>query len=324
MQGVVEAWVKLHPERSRTREDLEDLEKRNAFVGGGDVKVPEIGGYDHDDGGEDESEYEGSYVEEEVDLGKCKHCPPVTPGAEAADGYECDATNPAHLQCHWCHGYFPNRPDYHNRVLQKCVGCQLVFCDPYWSRTIAGAVRCPVAEAEAAHGGSCGTLQPFQCYDLTAIPPNSLCGNTVEQEFLQLHLSRRPSVGGLAGVRRRAIDAIWECEYTPNAIPPCPPCPGDSPQYQQWQDLYNSATAITDANDAVCADCAAMLHVDVVDWYRGSICDSDLPPEVTARPDCWYGRECTTQFKADKSHARRFNHICENTRPVGGGGDESE
>ena len=62
-----------------------------------------------------------------------------------------------------------------------------------------------------------------------------------------------------------------------------------------------------------CNICATKIFSDLVYNYRASIPKSSLPREVTEREDCWYGRECRTQSH-NQNHARRLNHICENTR----------
>eukprot|EP00826_Nyctotherus_ovalis_P029030 TRINITY_DN22894_c0_g1_i1.p1 TRINITY_DN22894_c0_g1~~TRINITY_DN22894_c0_g1_i1.p1 ORF type:complete len:210 (+),score=43.94 TRINITY_DN22894_c0_g1_i1:434-1063(+) len=64
--------------------------------------------------------------------------------------------------------------------------------------------------------------------------------------------------------------------------------------------------------DIVCYKCFVNTWNDLMYKYRVTI-SGKLPLSVTKRPDCWYGRECTTQSH-NNEHARKFNHICENTK----------
>lgn len=47
--------------------------------------------------------------------------------------------------------------------------------------------------------------------------------------------------------------------------------------------------------------------------WRTSLDPAMLPESVTSKEDCWYGRECWTQYSRP-SHAGRLNHMCEATR----------
>lgn len=38
-----------------------------------------------------------------------------------------------------------------------------------------------------------------------------------------------------------------------------------------------------------------------------------LPPDASARQDCWYGYACRTQHRSEE-HARKRNHVCRPTR----------
>jgi E3 ubiquitin-protein ligase CHFR len=62
-----------------------------------------------------------------------------------------------------------------------------------------------------------------------------------------------------------------------------------------------------------CNLCALKLFNEVLYPYRASIPQSELPSRARGRDNCWYGRECRTQTH-NAEHARKLNHICENTR----------
>ncbi|KAG0292526.1 hypothetical protein BGZ98_002546 [Dissophora globulifera] len=66
----------------------------------------------------------------------------------------------------------------------------------------------------------------------------------------------------------------------------------------------------------LCRRCETKFHANgpLYQW-RKAIDPAQLPANVTARQDCWWGRECRTQFNvANPSHAERLNHICERRR----------
>lgn len=66
-------------------------------------------------------------------------------------------------------------------------------------------------------------------------------------------------------------------------------------------------------NTPICFDCGLKNFQDLAYCYRRDIPNEDLPAEVTARPNCHWGKNCRTQ-RNKPDHAKRFNHICEQTR----------
>ncbi|TPP55985.1 hypothetical protein FGIG_01498 [Fasciola gigantica] len=63
----------------------------------------------------------------------------------------------------------------------------------------------------------------------------------------------------------------------------------------------------------VCRDCSLQLLSKLAYQQREAIPQHELPVSVTARPDCYYGRNCRTQ-RTKMSRAHRYNHICEQRR----------
>ena len=56
--------------------------------------------------------------------------------------------------------------------------------------------------------------------------------------------------------------------------------------------------------------CASQVVPELAFQYRQSIPNSKLPPEVTRRTDCYWGKNCKTQ-NHNLAHAKKLNHICE-------------
>ena len=65
-------------------------------------------------------------------------------------------------------------------------------------------------------------------------------------------------------------------------------------------------------SDLVCPDCFQQVINQLIYKYRENI-GQKLPENIRKRPNCWYGKECTTQNKND-DHAKKYNHICENKK----------
>ena len=82
------------------------------------------------------------------------------------------------------------------------------------------------------------------------------------------------------------------------------------------------ARALTPAT-RLCEGCATTIFATLAYAYRAAIPPAQLPPAVTARSNCWYGRQCRTQ-RHNAAHAERLNHVCEadpsHGRRGGGGG----
>ena len=60
-------------------------------------------------------------------------------------------------------------------------------------------------------------------------------------------------------------------------------------------------------------DCLSPAWSAMLYAYRAAIPAADLPADVAARPNCWYGQECRTQLH-NLGHAQRLNHVCARTR----------
>lgn len=71
------------------------------------------------------------------------------------------------------------------------------------------------------------------------------------------------------------------------------------------------------ADDIICYRCGLLYFKELAYLYRKDV-RSQLPPEVTIREDCHWGKNCRTQTHS-MHHASKFNHICEQTRFVDSG-----
>ncbi|CAE6425627.1 unnamed protein product [Rhizoctonia solani] len=83
-----------------------------------------------------------------------------------------------------------------------------------------------------------------------------------------------------------------------------------------WHGNTHEAISSTcvNINDKVCIPCALdLVEASLFEWWLGKrqSGEVELPEDVTAREDCWYGIECRTARLY--RHARNYNHICRKT-----------
>ena len=187
----------------------------------------------------------------------------------AGDGFLCPPGGP-HLKCFSCKTPFPDRPLC--GTPQKCLLCSMPFCDLY----LGGC---------AASGGV-GYLQPIKDHQMTALPLRLFGGNTIEQGVLSTHL---------ATVGTSVADAWKEClkEFAANA----------------WIPDLASVHGPLVCETVVCRPCCQRVFAALLYHYRRAIPREALPAAVTNRPNCWYGKDCRTQFN-NIAHAQNYNHAC--------------
>lgn len=61
-----------------------------------------------------------------------------------------------------------------------------------------------------------------------------------------------------------------------------------------------------------CLGCASHFFSKTLFYYRLSIPKEKLP-DYANRDNCYYGKSCRTQF-SKFDHAKKLNHICEQTK----------
>ncbi|KAK7197003.1 FHA domain/Zinc finger, C3HC4 type (RING finger) containing protein [Novymonas esmeraldas] len=197
---------------------------------------------------------------------QCSEC--HTPNA--VDGFQCPDSGP-HLRCTACRQCFAERPLCGRP--QRCHVCNLAFCHMY-----------------RAGGCVCGTEMPFKLLrehePITALPPQTLGGNVLEQGILSTYMASHGAL--VKDVWATAVAKLAAGEWVPDMT------------------LINGAVT---ADSPVCQRCAAAVFAELLFHYRRSIAAADLPDSVTRRPNCWYGKECRTQFHKPQ-HAQNFNHVC--------------
>lgn len=339
--NLVDAYLRLHPEKKRSEEELSELENGNLYTTDRAPPVPPTDSMYDEDADEENyfSDDDSSSDEDELEI--CRQCPGQP---DATDNYQCANPNPIHLYCRACTLPVPDRTDPIYRPIQRCGFCFTVYCDLYYTQTSTSG-GCP------APGGQ-NALKPLEQYEFHAIPPNSFSNNTYEQEVLREYLAdlRLPVQtvfsAGLDRLRDGRYILSWAfgkvyAERHDGNSGEGDDTAGSAPLHGAQTDgtlgvvqgngvggqsssnaMGNLAAALVPTipvrttitpTSITCRYCAEHIFSELCYLYREELQVDVLPAAVTGRPDCWYGRECRTQSH-NRSHAVRLNHICPQTR----------
>lgn len=155
-------------------------------------------------------------------------------------------------------------------VPQRCELCRTPFCDLY-----LGGCKNPAGV---------GYLQPIKDHTMDALPARLFNGNSIEQSILSSYLAT-------AGI---TVPAAWkECveKFSAGA----------------WSPEFAGAPA--SSSSVICKPCCQRVFSGLLYHLRRSVPRDALPDTVTNRPNCWYGKECRTQYK-NIPHAQNYNHAC--------------
>ncbi|KAL5053190.1 hypothetical protein RYX36_033872 [Vicia faba] len=197
-------------------------------------------------------------------------------------GFRCNR-NTIHLQCQACGGMMPSRNGL--RVPQYCLGCDRPFCGAYWNdQGVTRSSSYPVCSRDI--------LKPISEHTITGIPSLTHEKNLHEQSITE-------SCIRLMGRTLQDVISEWIIKLNNNEI-------------DTTRMMLNHAEMMT-AGTLVCRDCYEKLVSFLLYWFRISIPKNLLPPEASAREDCWYGYACRTQHRSEE-HARKRNHVCRPTR----------
>eukprot|EP01006_Ploeotia_vitrea_P022831 TRINITY_DN55253_c0_g1_i1.p1 TRINITY_DN55253_c0_g1~~TRINITY_DN55253_c0_g1_i1.p1 ORF type:complete len:717 (-),score=79.01 TRINITY_DN55253_c0_g1_i1:79-2229(-) len=275
----------------------------------------------------------------------CKAC--NTPDKH---GYQCSGAKPHHL-CILCKQLFPDRGE-DETIPNQCSCCQQYFCELYWGCASATGKGSLVQLQQHpmdlfppdTFGGnkfeidilidyikSQGITSPDvwkECMTKLAagqwIPTlkNTLGpapGSTSTSSSSSSSSSSVPTGTGGDDAQPPPTSTTTTTTTTSPAPPAAPsPAPGPSTATQAPTPPTSGSSpkhTVTELQptDLVCARCAHRVYIELLPKYRMSLDPSKLPPAVIARPDCWYGKNCRTQFHKPH-HAKQFNHICSQSK----------
>ncbi|RUS79152.1 hypothetical protein EGW08_013099 [Elysia chlorotica] len=331
VNNLVDAYLKLNPDKRRPQADIEALEAKNKITRDmlypakqvtGSLQGSQTRYSDSDDVSDDENdEDDEDDEEEEVQANPnpfiginpfgpprmavppvCRQCPQYDPNfdrypdiawqAPSADpdekrmpiapAYICRQGG-NHVLCMCCLQPMPDRRrEYNYRPdcsvpPQQCALCYRSFCHAYWGCRRPGCFGCLGKFKDMNFGKGC--------------LPGLILNNAYESRIFKNYLEAKGlSVRDLlAACLAKLVNRVYTCT-----------------------DAARIATQ-NGINTPICYACGIKNFQDLAYCYRRDIDKEELPAEVTARPDCHWGKNCRTQV-GKPEHSRKFNHICEQTR----------
>ncbi|CAL0306703.1 unnamed protein product [Lupinus luteus] len=197
-------------------------------------------------------------------------------------GFHCN-NNTVHLQCQACGGMMPSRLGFN--IPQYCSGCDRSFCGAYWHALgVTGSGPYPICSQD--------TLKPISEHSISRIPLLAHENNVHEQNITDSCIRQM-------GKTLQDVVSEWIVKLNNKEI--------------DVTRLALNHVETINARTSVCCDCYQKLVSFLLYWFRISIPKYRLPPEASAREDCWYGYACRTQHHSEE-HARKRNHVCRPTR----------
>ncbi|KAL3856726.1 hypothetical protein ACJMK2_011449 [Sinanodonta woodiana] len=191
-----------------------------------------------------------------------------------APPYTCSPLQ-THVLCQCCLQPMPDRRADHYRdpgniPAQQCHICFRIFCHSYWGCCKADCLGC-LAKFKDLNFGR-------KCLD------NILLDNMYESNVLKKYLDDH---------NMSVRDMLKSCLH----------------KMEEGKYICMDQNRGVNSNSWLCYACGLRNLKDMVYQYRCDIPQDHLPGEVTARPDCHWGKNCRTQ-RNKLHHAANFNHIC--------------
>ncbi|XP_060699381.1 E3 ubiquitin-protein ligase CHFR isoform X1 [Hemiscyllium ocellatum] len=300
VNNLVEAYLLQHPEKCRSGDELQSMDARNKITH--DMLQPKIKRSFSDEEVSSEDFLELSDVDSESsDFSQphivCRQCP----------GFRSDSNPPTFLPS------FRMNTDAPSTSSSTPVAVQEYTCPTRGPHIICTCCFQPMPDRRAEREQN-PTIAPQQC---------TICLRT----FCHMYwgCTRVGCSGCLArfcdvNFGEKCLDGIlnnnsYESDILKNYL---------SSRGLSWKEMLQESLlhlqrgkfVLTDyhvtTNVVLCYCCGLHNFRELAYQYRQNIPASELPETVTARPDCYWGRNCRTQVKAH--HAMKFNHICEQTR----------
>uniref|UniRef100_A0A8C5BT51 E3 ubiquitin-protein ligase CHFR n=1 Tax=Gadus morhua TaxID=8049 RepID=A0A8C5BT51_GADMO len=285
LNNLVEAYLIQHPEKCRSEEDLKGMDSRNKITQ--DMLQPKVDRSLSDEEGSSDylfefSDNDSDWSDNSQPFVVCRQCPgyrkegaqdPFTTGSNPVQEYRCSPQG-SHVICSCCLQAMPDRRSEPGSQQHAVQQCGV--CQRPFCHMYWGCERIGCQGCLVRFSG---VNLPNKCLD------GVLNSNNYESEILQNYLSSR----GMSwrDVLQQGLQALEQGAF-------------------HLSDYRISGSTV------LCYCCGQRTFKELAYRFRQNIPASELPAAVTARPDCYWGRNCRTQVKAH--HAVKFNHICEQTR----------
>uniref|UniRef100_A0A8C4Z7A1 E3 ubiquitin-protein ligase CHFR n=1 Tax=Gadus morhua TaxID=8049 RepID=A0A8C4Z7A1_GADMO len=290
LNNLVEAYLIQHPEKCRSEEDLKGMDSRNKITQ--DMLQPKVDRSLSDEEGSSDylfefSDNDSDWSDNSQPFVVCRQCPgyrkegaqdpynepPWFPSVDPVQEYRCSPQG-SHVICSCCLQAMPDRRSEPGSQQHAVQQCGV--CQRPFCHMYWGCERIGCQGCLVRFSG---VNLPNKCLD------GVLNSNNYESEILQNYLSSR----GMSwrDVLQQGLQALEQGAF-------------------HLSDYRISGSTV------LCYCCGQRTFKELAYRFRQNIPASELPAAVTARPDCYWGRNCRTQVKAH--HAVKFNHICEQTR----------
>mmetsp|Transcript_6919 Transcript_6919/g.16942 ORF Transcript_6919/g.16942 Transcript_6919/m.16942 type:complete len:225 (-) Transcript_6919:42-716(-) len=174
--------------------------------------------------------------------------------------------------------------------------CLVLGCHPRLGTLAPLAGHKPPVITAAPFGFAVGTALPPGAHTL---PPEVFSWNRHERNVIETYL--RDKGISAADLFERAARGLADGTYT---------LPETFRELNLRPLRRHSSSRETVESSLWCATCARTVFTALIPLWRSKLAASELPPEVSARPSCWYGWNCRTQ-QHSISHAQRYSQVAE-------------
>ncbi|KAG2171635.1 hypothetical protein INT43_008361 [Umbelopsis isabellina] len=239
-------------------------------------------------------------------------------------------TPPGHVRCYDCEKFMPARyRDDQPNLVQACktstqneaiwadddtnleynilLGsfCKRTYCHLYWG----------CEQPDRSHLGKLTDMPIAQIFELSASESNfnaSDCLNNVDRQFLRQYLEFANIT--LDQAWQKCMSMLDNDSYVCSAAQDMTPAAQDHcSAYRQPLEITSNESMVTSARPSsillACASCKVDVFWGQMFGYWKSIPPNSMPERMRNRENCWYGKECRTQWH-NTGHALRRNHAC--------------
>ncbi|KAJ6234606.1 ubiquitin ligase protein chfr [Anaeramoeba flamelloides] len=297
LKNIIESYLVKHKSKKRDKDELEDLDEQDDILTKNKKEKKKNKSSDSESSSESPSSYSDSNTSDSDSSSgntpnnnntntnnkavllkqKCRECLKE----RNDDNYKCDPKDPKHYLCNACRRPFPKRLPNNGKWVVRCEYCHDYYCNQYWP------TGCPMKNGH-------GALRMVKDQDFKEIPKQSFGGNLVELKYLNDCLEDNEI--DMDAFFKKCLEDLDNGTYTNTDMP-----------------KFHGMSSKT----SMCYKCFQQMKLELVYSYRRHIDKNLLPRTVTRRHDCWYGRNCRTQF-TKKQHAENYNHVCEQKKKSGG------
>jgi len=331
VNNLVEAFLKEHPERRRSEEELREMDSKNKITE--DMLRPKrnrrsvdrlfgLSSFDDEEDGDDDEEEEDEDEDTDSSDEEALISPIFIPPASFGGLFGFSFSRPVPTSCRLCPGYITptvpsgacaastsegtsssvTPPDYSCTPDQTHILCQCCLqpMPQNWPDSMADTIpaqKCSVCSKHFCHL-LWGCRKPGCLGCLNKFTDFKLSENNLLSLINNNPYESKILKDYLAEQSLNKEDLLQRCLQKL-----------DSKDYATVDSASHNLTSST----VLCYRCGLRNFQELAYQFRQDIPRDQLPDSVHSRADCYWGKNCRTQ-RTKPLHASRFNHICEQTR----------